>query len=226
MIGCYSRSLKNAWIFHGFHCPFLLKGRRFIGTHRTAQDVYSEAWLHAHFPFNPMFLYRSSENSVAPPFFLLADTRQWMTMGVFQSHGRSWSRLKRHRPWMPWIPWMHLGAEVIDLLSRSPTTCGVPTATVNLTRPVFGWPVYEARFWPNWTIRLSGHVFYLAVPHINQQQWGFSQISPAQSDTKKSRFKQSNLDWLQQNMTWPLCVCAIVIGRSHIGTRKKHVRLP
>lgn len=142
MIGCYSRSKKCVFFFYGFHCPFLLKGRIFIGTHRTAQDVYSEAWLHAHFPFNPMFLYRSSENSVAPPFFLLADTRQWMTMGVFQSHGRSWSRLKRHRPWMLW---MHLGAEVIDLLSRSPTTCGVPTATVNLTRPVFGWPVFG---WP------------------------------------------------------------------------------
>ena len=111
--------------------------------------------------------------------------------GFPKSHGRSWSRPMAEKPWMPWMPWKHLGAEVIDLLSRSPTTCGVPTATVNLTRPVFGWPM-EARFWPNWTIRLSGHVFLLAVPHINQQQWGFSQISPAQSDTNKSRFKQSN----------------------------------
>ena len=107
------------WIFHGFHCPFLLKGRRFIGTHRTAQDVDSEAWLHAHFPFNDGV---APVRTLGSTLFLLADTK---VMGEVEVD-------PRHRPWMPW---KHLGAEVIDLLSRSPTTCGVPTATVNLTRP-------------------------------------------------------------------------------------------
>ena len=82
-------------------------------------------------------------------------TRQWgFTKVMGEVEVDPW-----HRPWMPWMPWKHLGAEVIDLLSRSPTTCGGTNGDCEFDKArKLGWPM-EARFWPNWTIRLSGHVF-------------------------------------------------------------------
>ena len=68
--------------------------------------------------------------------------------------------------------------------------------------------------------------FYLGVPHGNQQPMGNQPNFTGTKWYKKTRFKHTNLSWRQQNMIWPPCACAIVIGRGHIGTRKKHVRLP